>query len=80
MAIGKVKDVLVPVQVIIGETALSVSELMEMRPGSVVSLESLAGEPVVVTAAGKPVANAEVVVIDENFGFRVTELLSNDEE
>ena len=80
MKLGKVMEVLVPIQVIIGETALSVGELSEMRPGSIVSLESLAGEPVTVVAAGKPVALAEVVVIDENFGFRVTELIHDDGE
>ncbi len=80
MELGSVKKVLVPIQVIIGETVLSVSELSEMRPGSIVALENLAGEPVIVTAAGKPVANAEVVVIDENFGFRVTELLHEEKE
>lgn len=80
MELGKVKEVLVPIQVIIGETALTVAELSQMCPGSIVELDKLAGEPVVVTAAGRPVAHAEVVVIDENFGFRVTEILSEDKE
>ncbi len=79
MPLGKVKDVQIPIQVIIGETKLSVEELSSMRPGSVVCLETLAGEPVMVEAAGKPVAKAEVVVIDESFGFRVTELINEEE-
>ncbi|MBT3272694.1 MAG: FliM/FliN family flagellar motor switch protein [Spirochaetales bacterium] len=79
MPLGKVKDVKIPIQVIIGETALSIEDLSGMREGSIVSLETLAGEPVIVEAAGKPVAKAEVVVIDEYFGFRVTELIDEKE-
>ena len=76
---GRVKDVLVPIKTVLGETALSIEELSEMQPGSIVALESLAGEPVIVEAAGKQVAKAEVVVIDEHFGFRVTELVTEEE-
>ena len=75
MALGKIKDVQVPIQVIIGETSLSVEDISNLQEGSIVELDSLAGEPVIVEAAGKPVAKAEVVVIDENFGFRVTDLI-----
>jgi flagellar motor switch protein FliN/FliY len=74
-----VREVSVPIKTVLGETALTIAELSELRPGSIVALESLAGEPVIVEAAGKPVAKAEVVVIDENFGFRVTELIVEEE-
>ena len=79
MTLGNMKDVLVPIQVIIGETDLTVDELSKLRAGTVVELKSIAGDPVNVTAAGKIVAKAEVVVIDENFGVRVTEVVDEEE-
>ena len=79
MTLGNVKDVVVPIQVVIGETELSVEELSKLRSGSIVALRSYAGKPVEVHAAGKRVAKAEVVVIDENFGFRVTEIVGEEE-
>ena len=79
MTLGNMKDVLVPIQVIIGETDLTVDELSKLRAGTIVELKSIAGDPVNVTAAGKIVAKAEVVVIDENFGVRVTEVVDEEE-
>ncbi len=72
---GNVKDVKVEISLRLGRTEKSLEALAGMREGTIVELDSLAGEPVDVLVEGKPVAKAEVVVIDENFGFRVVQML-----
>ncbi len=69
------RDVKVPLSVVIGETEISVAELAAMGEGSIVQLKSIAGEPVDLLVAGQPIAKGEVVIIDENFGIRVTRFL-----
>jgi flagellar motor switch protein FliN/FliY len=75
MRAGTVEDVEIRLEVVLGEASISVRELAEVGQGSIIMLESLAGEPVEMRAAGQAVARGEVVIIDENFGIRVTELL-----
>ena len=65
----------VKAQVVLGETWLTLDSLSKMGEGAIVELESLAGEPVDFVVSGKPVAKGEVVIIDENFGIRLTEVL-----
>jgi flagellar motor switch protein FliN/FliY len=65
----------VPLTVVLGTNMLPVADVATIRPGSIIELDSLAGEPVSLLAAGEPIAKGEVVIIDENFGIRVTELL-----
>ena len=60
----------------LGRANLQVRDVLELGPGSVVELEKLAGEPVDVLVNNRPFARGEVVVIDENFGVRVTEIIS----
>ncbi len=60
----------------LGRASLQVRDVLELGPGSVVELEKLAGDPVDVLVNNKPFARGEVVVIDENFGVRVTEIIS----
>ena len=55
---------------------MTIGQTLDLRPGSVVSLNRLAGEPVDLLINGKPIARGEVVVIDEEFGLRVTEVLA----
>jgi len=74
MKTGNVDDARVRVQVVLGEASLSVKELSCLTKGSIIELESIAGEPVEFLAAGETVARGEVVVIDENFGIRITQL------
>src|SRR5215213_10388877 len=69
-------DVPVELAVEIGRTRMTIGQTLELRPGSVVSLNRLAGEPVDLLVNGKPIARGEVVVIDEEFGLRVTEVLA----
>jgi len=75
MKTGKIGDIRVPLMVVLGETTLSVSDLATIQPGSILELDSLAGEPVRLLASGETVARGEVVVIDESFGIRITELV-----
>ncbi len=70
--IGKIR---IPLEVVLGSTTLAVEEAATIQPGTIIQLDSLAGEPVTLVASGEPVAKGEVVIIDENFGIRVTELL-----
>ena len=76
---GKIKDVQVPVEVVRGRTDLSVQYIASLKAGTIIQLESIAGEPVEVVAAGQAIAKGEVVVIDENFGIRITKLLDTEE-
>ncbi|MCJ7507511.1 MAG: flagellar motor switch protein FliN [candidate division Zixibacteria bacterium] len=74
--IQMVLDVTLPISIELGRTAMSIGEILELGPGSVVELEKLAGEPVDVLVNEKVVARGEVVVVDENFGVRITQLVS----
>jgi flagellar motor switch protein FliN/FliY len=64
----------------LGRTKLSVSELLSLHPGSVIELDRAAGSPVDVLVNGTLIARGEVVVVDEEFGVRLTEVLSRLEE
>ena len=55
---------------------MSVGETLELREGSVVTLDRMAGEPVDLLVNGTPIARGEVVVIDEQFGLRLTQVLT----
>jgi flagellar motor switch protein FliN len=55
---------------------MTIGQTLELRPGSVVSLNRLAGEPVDLLINGKPIARGEVVVIDEEFGLRITDVVA----
>jgi len=72
-------DVDLPVAIELGRTRLSIAEILALGPGSVVELNKLAGEPVDLLVNNKVVAKGEVVVIDENFGLRVTLLMTPEE-
>jgi flagellar motor switch protein FliN len=69
-------DVPVELAVEIGRTQMTIRETLALGPGSIVTLNRLAGEPVDLLVNGKPIARGEVVVIDEEFGLRVTEVLA----
>ncbi len=66
----------VDLSVEIGRTRMTVGETLELREGSVVTLDRLAGEPVDLLVNGTPIARGEVVVIDEQFGLRLTQVLA----
>ncbi len=78
MKLQSVKAVKVPVQVVLGGTELTVEEIAGLGQGSIIELESLAGEPVDLVAAGKTIAKGEVVVIEESFGVRLTAIVEEE--
>jgi flagellar motor switch protein FliN len=59
----------------IGRTQMTIGETLALGPGSIVTLNRLAGEPVDLLVNGTPIARGEVVVIDEEFGLRITEVV-----
>lgn len=69
-------DVSLEVSVELGRTTKKIKEILEFGPGSVIELDHLVGEPVNVLANGKYIAKGEVVVIDENFGIRITDIIN----
>jgi len=76
--LGRLSDVPVELAVEIGRTRMTVGATLELRPGSVVVLDRAAGEPVDLLVNGTPIARGEVVVIDEEFGLRVTEVVAGE--
>jgi len=68
-------DVPVELAVEIGRTHMTIRETLALGPGSIVTLNRLAGEPVDLLVNGRRIARGEVVAIDEEFGLRVTEVL-----
>jgi flagellar motor switch protein FliN len=69
-------DVPLEVTVELGRTHRQVREVLELGPGSVIELEKLAGEPVDIQINGRLIAKGEVVVVEENFGVRITDIVS----
>jgi len=69
-------DIPLQVTVELGRTKRSVKEILELSSGSIIELDKLAGEPVDILVNNRLIAKGEVVVIDENFGVRVTDILS----
>ena len=74
--IDLIADIPVRVTVELGKTRKNISEILGITAGSVIELDKMAGEPVDVLVNGKLIAKGEVVVIDENFGVRITDLVS----
>lgn len=74
--IGLIMDVNMEMTVELGRTKKQIKDILGMGEGTIIELDKLAGEPVDILVNHKPIAKGEVVVIDENFGVRVTEILS----
>lgn len=73
--IDLIMDVALEVTVELGRTKKSISEVLDFAPGTIIELDKVAGEPVEVFVNGKMVARGEVVVIEESFGVRITEII-----
>ncbi len=73
--IGLIMDVPLNVTVELGRTSKSISEILDFAPGSIIELDRIAGEPIDVLVNGKLVAKGEVVVIEECFSVRITEII-----
>lgn len=73
--IGIIMDVPLEVTVELGRTSKSISEILDFAPGTIIELDKIAGEPIDVLVNGKFVAKGEVVVLEESFAVRVTEII-----
>jgi flagellar motor switch protein FliN/FliY len=74
--LDRLHDVPVDLAVEIGRTRMTIGETLALGPGAIVTLNRLAGEPVDLLVNGRPIARGEVVVVDEEFGLRITEVVS----
>ena len=73
--IDLIMDVPLEVTVELGRTTKSIKDILEFAPGTIVELNKIAGEPIDVLVNGKYVAKGEVVVIEESFGIKITEII-----
>jgi len=69
-------DVHIPVLVELGKTEMLMRDVLSLTPGAIIELDSLAGEPVKISVRGKIIAYGEVVVVDENFGVKISRIAS----
>lgn len=72
-------DVNLHVIVEVGKARMTVQDLLQLGQGSVIELEKLAGEPLDIFVNGKYVARGEAVIVNEKFGVRVTEIISQEQ-
>jgi flagellar motor switch protein FliN len=75
---GRVMDLDLPIVIELGRTKMLIKDILELGPGSIIELNKLVGEPVDLYVNDKKFAMGEVVVIDENFGVRITDLVPQD--
>ncbi|SCY13874.1 flagellar motor switch phosphatase FliY [Alkaliphilus peptidifermentans] len=75
--IDLIQDVPLNVTVELGRTVKRISEILEFGPGTIIELDKLVGEPLDILVNGQYVAKGEVVVIDENYGIRITDIVSS---
>ncbi len=73
--ISLIKNVPLEISVELGRTSKKISEILEFSSGSVIELDKIVGESLDILANGKPIAKGEVVVVDENYGIRITEIV-----
>ena len=73
--IGLIMDVPLEVTVELGRTNKTIKEILDFSPGTIIELNKLAGEAIDLLVNGKYVAKGEVVVIEDNFGIRITEIV-----
>ena len=78
--LARLTDVTVELTVEVGRTRMLLGETMSLGPGSVVTLDRQADKPVDLLVNGRPIARGEVVVIDEQFGLRITEVVGAEPE
>jgi flagellar motor switch protein FliN/FliY len=74
-----VLDVPVVLTVEIGRTTMTIRETLDIGPGAIITLDKMTGEPVDLLVNGRRIARGEVVAIDEEFGLRVTQIVSPDQ-
>lgn len=77
--LGVILDIPVTLSMEVGRTEIAIRNLLQLNQGSVVELERLAGEPLDVLVNGTLIAHGEVVVVNEKFGIRLTDVMSPSE-
>ena len=77
--VGMLGDVYLPVSIELGRTRLPIRDIIELEKGAIIEFEKLAGETVDLLVNDKKFAEGEVVVIDEHFGIRITNLVRSEE-
>lgn len=75
-SIEMIQEIPIDITVELGRTTRKISEILEYGPGTIIELDKLLGEPLEIYANGKFIAKGEVVVIDDNFGVRVTDIIN----
>lgn len=80
VSIDMLMDVPLTVTIELGRTAMSLKQALELQKGSVIELNRLAGDPIDVYVNERLIAKGEVVVVDDKFAVRITELFSNKAE
>ncbi|MCB9834081.1 MAG: FliM/FliN family flagellar motor switch protein [Planctomycetes bacterium] len=76
--LGRVMDVCVPMTARIGIVRKSISEVLDLVPGSIVDLERNAGEPIDLVIGDKLIARGEIVVVDDRYGVRIVQVVQED--
>ena len=74
--IDLILDVTLPVAVELGRARMQIQDILKLAPGSVIALDKSAGDPVELFINDRPIAKGEVVIIDENFGVRLTSIVT----
>jgi len=77
--IDLILDLTLPVAVELGRARMQIQEILKLAPGSVIALDKSAGDPVELFINDRPIAKGEVVIIDENFGVRLTSIVTTSE-
>ena len=77
--IDMILDVTLPVTVVLGRARMQIQEILKLTPGAVITLDRSAGDPVELFINDRPIAKGEVVIIDENFGVRLTSIVTTSE-
>lgn len=75
-----IQDVPIEISAVLGQTTLSISEILKLGKGAIFELDKKVGEPVDLFVNGRCVARGEVVIVDENIGITMTEIIKNDKE
>jgi len=75
-SIELIHEIPIDITVELGRTTRKIGEILEYGPGTIIELDKLLGEPLEIYANGKFIAKGEVVVIDDNFGIRITDIIS----
>ncbi|WP_029551744.1 flagellar motor switch protein FliN [Thermocrinis jamiesonii] len=75
----KFLDLPLVVEVVVGSTTLTLGEILNLGPGSVVELDNLVEEPVDIKVNGKLIAKGEIVVVEDKFGVKITDIVEKEE-